>query len=485
MSSHQWVHLLSPITMSSFADISAWSWLIQLFLIVAALLVANLIRCNVPLFRRSLLPSALLAGLLILCLKPIGFISNIVDRHVMEIITYHALGLGFVAMALKNKKIKSATSTVKVIETGAVTASTYIIQGLCGLLITVPLFLWWNNHDFFYSSGLLLPMGYGQGPGQALNFGVTFSGWASDQGISFHGSDFGLSIAATGFIVGSLVGVIYMNVLRRKGKLKVNDGSYVEKYTLEDYESEGEIPHSESIDKLTVQLCLVLLVYALVFLLMFGVQKLNLGNFGVKTLKPLVWGFNFLWGTLLGVLVKWIIGRLRKSNWMQREYINNYTLDRIAGTCFDFMIVAGTAAIDFNNLRSLWIPLILVCLLGATVTFWYVLRCCRKLYPGYTYEAFFSMFGMLTGTASNGMILLREIDPRFETPAANNLVLQTIPALAFGFPVLLLMGFAPQSLTNTMISVGLMVVALALFAIFIFRKPRNKQEKKHSKSLSQ
>ncbi len=466
--------------MSSFAEMSSWSWLIQLFIIVAALLIANLIRCNVPLFRRSLLPSALLAGLLILCLKPITAFSSMVDRHVMEIITYHALGLGFVAMALKNKKIKSSTTTLKVIETGAVTASTYILQGLAGLLITIPLFLWWNGSDFFYSSGLLLPMGYGQGPGQALNFGVTFSGWASDQGITFHGSDFGLSIAAMGFIVGSLVGVIYMNVLRRRGKLKISGEKYVEKYTLADYESEKEIPHSESIDKLTVQLCLVLLVYALVFLLMYGIQQLDLGNFGVKTLKPLVWGFNFLWGTLLGVFVKWVIGRLRKSNLMQREYINNYTLDRIAGTCFDFMIVAGTAAIDFNNLRNLWLPLLLVCALGALVTFWYVLRCCRKLYPDYTYEAFFSMFGMLTGTASNGMILLREIDPRFETPAANNLVLQTIPALAFGFPVLLLMGFAPQSMQNTMISVGLMLVALLIFALFIFRKRKVKNENKET-----
>lgn len=462
--------------MSSFADISAWSWLIQFFIIVAALLVANLIRCNIPLFRRSLLPSALLAGLLILCLKPIGAFSNLIDRHVMEIVTYHALGLGFVAMALKNKKIKSATSTMKVVETGAVTASTYILQGLAGVLITVPFFLWVNKSDFFYSAGMLLPMGYGQGPGQALNFGTTFSQWAADQGITFHGTDFGLSIAAMGFIVGSLVGVIFMNILRRRGKILVgSSGSeqqnapHVEHYTLEDYESEGEIPHSESIDKLTVQLCLVLLVYALVFLLMFGIQQLDLGDFGVKTLKPLVWGFNFLWGTLLGVLVKWIIGRLRKSNLMQREYINNYTLDRIAGTCFDFMIVAGTAAIDFNNLRSLWLPLILVCAVGAVVTFWYVLRCCKRLYPDYKYEAFFSMFGMLTGTASNGMILLREIDPRFETPAANNLVLQTIPALAFGFPVLLLMGFAPQSLTNTLITMGIMVVALLIFVLLIFR----------------
>ncbi len=461
--------------MTSFADLTAWTWLIQFFIIVVALLVANMIRCNVPLFKRSLLPSALLAGLLILCLKPIGFFSTLVDKHAMEIVTYHALGLGFVAMALKNKKIKSATSTMKVIETGAVTASTYILQGLVGLLVTVPLFMWWKGEEFFYAAGLLLPMGYGQGPGQALNFGVTFASWADGQGLVFHGSDFGLSIAATGFIVGSIIGVIYMNVLRRRGKLKVREKSETEHYTLADYESEGEIPHSESIDKLTVQLSLVLLVYALVFLLMYGVQQLDLGNFGVKTLKPLVWGFNFLWGTLLGVLVRWIIGRLRKSNLMQREYINNYTLDRIAGTCFDFMIVAGTAAIDFNNLRGLWLPLVLVCTVGALVTFFYVLRCCRKLYPDYEYEGFFSMFGMLTGTASNGMILLREIDPRFETPAANNLVLQTIPALAFGFPVLLLMGFAPQSLGNTLITMGIMVVALLAFGLFIFRKRKNRK----------
>ena len=461
--------------MSSFAELSSWSLLLQFFVLVVALLIANVVRCNVPLLRRSLLPTALLAGLLILCLKPWDAFSALVDRHAMEMITYHALGLGFVAMALKNKKIKSATTTLKVVETGAVTASTYIIQGLVGLLITIPLFLWWNKTDFFYSSGLLLPMGYGQGPGQALNFGVTYSGWAADQGITFHGADLGLSIAAMGFIVGSLMGVIYMNILRKKGKLSVRQGDKTEHYTLADYQSEGEIPHSESIDKLTVQVCLVLLVYGFVFLLMYGIQHLDLGDFGTKTLKPLVWGFNFLWGTLFGVLIKVIINRLRKTHIMQREYVNNFTLDRIAGTCFDVMIVAGTAAIDWGNLRGLLLPLILLGLAGAAVTFWYVLRCCKRLYPDYQYEAFFSMFGMLTGTASNGMILLREIDPRFETPAANNLVLQTIPALAFGFPVLLLMGFAPQSFTNTLITLGILVVALAAFALFIFRKVKTKK----------
>ena len=49
---------------------------------------------------------------------------------------------------------------------------------------------------------------------------------------------------------------------------------------------------------------------------------------------------------------------------------------------------------------------------------------------------------MLTGTASTGMILLKEIDPNFETPAAQNLILQQLSAVVFGAPLLLIVGFA-------------------------------------------
>ena len=87
------------------------------------------------------------------------------------------------------------------------------------------------------------------------------------------------------------------------------------------------------------------------------------------------------------------------------------------------------------------------------------------MYPDYPHEAFFSYFGMLTGTASTGMILLREIDPNLETPAANNLVMQQIPAIAFGAPILLLVPFAGQSLTNCYIVLG---IATALFVVYNF-----------------
>ena len=238
--------------MTSFATPEAWGWLLQFCIIAIGLLAGNVLRRKVPFLRKSLIPSALLGGALLLVLKAIPGMENIVSKQSMEIITYHALGLGFVALALKNNKIESKSSTMTVIETGTLTASTYLIQALVGLGATILLFHF--GKVIFYASGLLLPMGYGQGPGQALNFGTIYHGQAQLQGIDFAGADFGLSIAAIGFIVGSVIGVIYLNILRRRGIISVQEMEERQINTLDDYQSEDEIPDSESIDKLSIQI---------------------------------------------------------------------------------------------------------------------------------------------------------------------------------------------------------------------------------------
>ena len=442
--------------------------MVQFCILAVALLLGNVFRTQIPVLKKSLLPSALLGGLLLLIFKAFPGCREIINKSMMEIVTYHALGLGFVALALKNNKVESKSSTMKVVETGALTASTYVIQGIVGLIVSIIFFL--VGKKFFYAAGLLLPMGYGQGPGQALNIGKIYTGWATQQGIDFSGADFGLSIAAMGFIVGSLIGVIYMNILRRKGKLSSKKIEEAQINKLEDYESKGEIPDAESIDKLSVQICMVLFVYFLVYLFTNWIQGMDLGNFGTNTLKPLLWGFNFLLGTLFGIAFKNILKLFKKQRLMRREYINNYMLNRIGGFCFDIMIVAGTAAISFEEFGKFILPFSIICALGAAVTFIYVLWISKHLYPDYKYEGFFSMFGMLTGTASNGMILLREIDPKFETPAANNLVLQALAAVVLGFPVLLLVGIAPQSMKSTWITLGILVAFWAILTVFMLRK---------------
>ena len=81
------------------------------------------------------------------------------------------------------------------------------------------------------------------------------------------------------------------------------------------------------------------------------------------------------------------------------------------------------------------------------------------------------MYGMLTGTASTGIILLREIDPDFRTPAADNLVYQNFPAIALGFPMLLIATMAPKNpvLALSVIAVYFVALNIYLFRSFIFK----------------
>ena len=77
---------------------------------------------------------------------------------------------------------------------------------------------------------------------------------------------------------------------------------------------------------------------------------------------------------------------------------------------------------------------------------------------------------MLTGTASTGVILLREIDPLFKTPAASNLIYQQLWAIVFGFPMLMLMGLAPMSNQWSWITLGALLVLSVFINALLFRK---------------
>ncbi|MBO7296432.1 MAG: hypothetical protein J6V39_04150, partial [Clostridia bacterium] len=291
-------------SISSFGDEMVWSFLVQIFILIAALLVGNILRRKIPFIRKSLIPTSLLGGLLILLIKLLPFYDNVVNQATMEIITYHALGIGFIALGLKQAKDSQKTSAGKVIETGLLTGATYVIQGLVGLAVTVALFF---AIGFFPGGGIILALGFGQGTGQALNYGKMYE---TDFGFA-GGTTWGLTIATVGFIVASVVGVTYMNILRKKGKLKLRGGEGI-KDTLEDFVSEGEIPVTESVDKFTINFCMVFLVYAIAYLIMRAVNV------------NLVWGFNFLLGTILAALVRWIIKGLKKAKLMHRELTNNY-----------------------------------------------------------------------------------------------------------------------------------------------------------------
>ena len=111
-------------------------------------------------------------------------------------------------------------------------------------------------------------------------------------------------------------------------------------------------------------------------------------------------------------------------------------------------------------------------LVGLVATYIYVHFVSHKLFPAYAEQQFLAMYGMLTGTASTGIILLREIDGDFKTPVSDNLVYQNFPAMVFGFPILLLATMAPTRpyLTLGIVVVFMIVINILLFRSFLFKK---------------
>jgi ESS family glutamate:Na+ symporter len=362
-------------------------------------------------------------------------------------------------------------------KSGALIVSTYLVQALTGLVVSLGL-AYTIMPDLFKASGILLPMAYGQGPGQANNVGTTYEalGMAS-------GRTFGLSLAATGYLCACVVGVIFLNLYNRKNKLeRIRDKEEVSgSVTIDTFQNNDEIPISESVDKLSIQFALVALVYLLTYWLTRGINNLitMVAPGAAGTVSTLLWGFNFIIGSIMAILLKAIIKWLQKTNIMKRQYQNNYLLSRISGLAFDIMIIAGIASIDFDDISGLWIPFALTSIIGGIVTFAFLKFICNKIYPNYKEEGFLSMFGMLTGTISSGILLLREIDPDFETPAANNLVSGSGTGIAFGAPVLVLVSLAPKSTGWCFGVVGLATIYLAILLFMIFKL--NKKAKSVSK----
>lgn len=469
--------LAEEITSVNFWDSKIWLVICQFGIIFVTILLANILRRKIKFIKRSLLPTSVIAGTIIFIVKFIPVANKYIEQVFMEGVTYHFLALGFIALGLKTAVKAKQPKDGVILNTGLFTVSTYLIQAILGILLTLGL-MYTICKGLFHSAGLLLPMGFGQGTGQALNIGGIFesNGFVG-------GKAFGLGVAAIGFFVACIVGVIYLNVLRKKGLLKVQEERKEQANSLNsDIYAPDEAPLTDSVDKLTIQLGLVFLVYILTFGFIFGLSKASeqLGNFGVNTIKPLLWGFNFLFGSLFALLVKKVITVLRNRKIMKYNYVNNYMMNRLSGLFFDVMVVAGIAAINWSSLEGLLIPLLIICLLGGAVTFLYCRYVSKKLYQGYEHEMFFAMFGMLTGTASTGMILLREIDPNYETPAADNLVLQQVPATVFGAPILLVMSFAAQGLTQTLITLGIATGLFLIYNLIMFRKFIFKKKSKDS-----
>ena len=460
-----------------------WSYAIQILLLGTMLGLGIVIKLNVKFLQKHLIPTSLIAGFLGLAVSVVStyvFKYTIFDRNFLSQLIYHLMGIGFISMALKEKKKKQSKA---IFNTGFAIINTYAWQAIIGfgvsLLLIATIF-----PDLFPLSGMLLPLSFAQGPGQANNIGMIWEEYGFTDG-----GNVGLTMATIGFIWAFAGGIPLINILTKRRKHEKNQFD-ARKVEVTSIESESQVEHSITIpksiyvDDFTVQIALIGVIYAATYglLLLLDFLVSPLGDSG-KTLTDLFWGFNFLFGTLLALVAKKILRGLKNKKIISVNYADNYLLQKISAGSFDLMITASIAAISISVLYQYWAPILIITTVGGIFTMFYTVFIAKKIYDDEIIENIACLYGMWTGTITTGVALLREVDPEAKTSAADNAVLGSGFAAAFAVPIMMILNVAVQGYlqNNPWFYILTFILLLAYSAImivciaFINRKYRTKK----------
>lgn len=435
-----------------------WNIPLQFAFILTLLGVSLVIKAKIRFFKKHLVPTALFGGLIGLILGPSALNWVPFDREVLEGMVYHFMAIGFIALALKKREKKS---TENITNTGFAIVNTYIFQAALGLGITLVLAATLLP-DLFPNFGLLLPLSYAQGPGQALSTGTSFEMLTPASKALADGGNIGLSLATFGFLWAIIGGIPYMNYLKRKYKKTTVTADKITSDTDADvHQHTAKIPKTIYLDDLTVQAVLIGFCYLLTYLLLLGLEAI-LGP--DSTLMKLFWGFQFLFGTLIAMGVRTIMNKLRKKNIIRTDYADNYLLQRISATSFDIMITASVCAISLVVLSQYWMPIIILTTVGGLFTMFYSAKMAKWLYREEKMEHAVGLYGMWTGTIVTGMALLKEVDPMGKSSVPESLVLGSGFGAIIGIPLMMVLSIPLSAWVND--KPWLYILTFGIFVIY-------------------
>ncbi|MFH2116427.1 MAG: hypothetical protein ABII85_00070 [Bacillota bacterium] len=447
-----------------------WGIITYFLLIGILMFVAKILKTWVPGLNKVVIPTALLGGFIglvfSLVFAPILIRQEtFIDVDKMGYIVYHALAIGFIALALKrdDSKIKK-----KIWLTGMLITSTYALQAVVGIFLVFILF-----SDKFVGSGMLVALGFGQGPGLALSIGNMWTDM-----LEGNGATLGVSYAFLGFVFGGTIGVILINLVSRKrgiSKPKKYDETSSSKMTVEI----DTIKEISMLDGITTQGIIISIIYGLVFLILYGANQL----FGIEVIGRTVFGilkgFNFIIGILIALLYKRVLRLFEKKGKNIRFMTNNYILSNIASVSFNIMIAGAVLTITLDFLASYGLQLIITSIIAGTVTLFYLKYMTKRIYSNFNEEYFIGFFGMLTGVASTGLALLKGIDPNLESPVAEEMVLGSGTAIVMALPLFgilfipsLTYGSANETLWSWIALFGCLLYSVVFAVILLIRGKR-------------
>ena len=426
------------------------------FMVISMLLLAaTWLRRYVGFFQKFLIPNSLIAGFLGLALgaQLLDWVPFSPER--MGAWVYHLLALTFICVGLYRTSDEHSFGAINL---GFMQVVVMLLQGIIGLGIAL-LTMMTVVPDLNPATGILLPLGYAMGPGIAYTIGQSWNAFG------FEGAgSVGLTIAAIGFLVAYFFGMILVNRVVGEDASREAIPEYVRTGVRgADRSIEGaRLTFSgAAVEPLSVHLALVGGIYFLTWVVTLGLGELLVRG-GLEKELPVLWSFHFIIANLLAMLIRKVFLHGKRGNW-----IDDGMVYRVTGTFADYLIAASIMGISLAFAWRFVLPLMLICLIGAWLTYRFVKWACWKIFEQNRFERFIGMFAQMTGTIASGLALLRVTDPEYRSPVAQELVLSSGMAMGFGFPLLILINMPFTMFDGSLYGFSLLLALMSAYLIVL------------------
>lgn len=392
------------------------------FAFLSLLLLAGVgLRATLPFLQRFLVPSCLVGGMLGLVLMHSGLTR--LNPSTIEAFAYHLFNISFISVGLtRDDDTPGVGQKAQYLKGPAWMALmqglTFPLQAVLGGLLVI--LLGWSGVQLFPTFGFLVPLGFNEGPGQALSIGKVW------EGVGFaDAATIGLTFAAVGYFCAFFVGVPLVNRGIRRGRATFGPRRLPRDFLVGILRTDAAPEpagcltlHSGNAETMALQTALVGGVYGATY----GIIAM-LGRLLPPDAAKILWGFFFFFGLGMALVVKWAMQRLNLGH-----LADGGIQRRITGWSVDYLMVATVAAIQLKIVWAYLLPISLISLASAVFTTILVVHFGRRL-PAYALERTAAIYGVVTGTVSCGLLLLRIVDPEFKTPVAYELAVMNVFAL--------------------------------------------------------
>ncbi len=280
----------------------------------------------------------------------------------------------------------------------------------CALLLLMikPLF---GLPDVFAG---IMPVGFEGGHGTAAGMGPTFD----RLGIS-EMKDFALASATGGIMGAIIVGMGLVNWAVRKGYVERKAKPALEIEELAGIIPEGRRPaagrltvSSDVIESLSLHFVFIGAAILLGWLMKQGLL-LFAGNLPGKGAEIFASFPLFPLCMLGGVIVQGLADRFDRH-----EHMDHGLILRVQNCALDFLVVAAIATIRLDVVAKGWLPLVIVIAAGIGWNVLCLTVFARRAFRDAWFERGIAEMGQSMGVTATGLLLLRVVDPDYETEAA-------------------------------------------------------------------